>query len=166
MTTIIASIIGLILISLLFFLFELLTPSFGVMTGLGLVALGGAIWLCFTMSTILGIVMIVVFIFVVPMYFVLVVRLLPRTSAGRKLFLERTGDDTAAGTPEADKNRELIGKTGTAETQLRPSGAVRVEGRRVIALAESGVIDQGRTVRIIGLSGTDIVVRAVDKSQE
>ncbi len=166
MTTTIALIAGLILVAMLLYLFELLTPSFGVMTASGSVALAGAIWLCFDrISTAAGVVMIVVFLFAVPVYFVLMVKLLPRTSAGRKLFLKKTGDDTAAGTPEAGENKELIGKTGTVETQLHPSGAVRIEGHRVIALAESGIIEKGRDVRVIGVSGSDIVVREVDESQ-
>ncbi|MHC4983289.1 MAG: NfeD family protein [Planctomycetota bacterium] len=164
MTTI-AIIVGLTIVAFLLFLFELLTPSFGIMTALGAVSLGAAIWLGFTLSKVLGLVMIIVFVLAVPVYFAALIKLLPRSSVGRKLFLRKTGNDTAAGTPEVEQNIELIGKTGTAETQLRPSGAVRIEGRRVIGIAESGIIEKGMTVKVINLSGTDIVVRAVEDSQ-
>ena len=58
------------------FLLELLTPSFGVFTVLGLIALGTAVYLSFTISPILGIVMIVALVFAVPTYFILLVKII------------------------------------------------------------------------------------------
>ena len=165
MATSIVTIIALVVVALLLFLFELLTPSFGIMTALGVAALGGAVWLAFAkIGNAMGIALIVAFIFGAPAYFLLMIRLLPRIGPGQRLFLRRTGDDTAAGIPEAELNKALIGKTGITETQLRPSGALRIEGRRVIALAESGIVEKGRAVKVIGLDGTDVVVRPVEKS--
>jgi len=159
MTTILL-IIGLILVAMLLFLGEMLTPSFGVMSALGVGALVGAVILGFTVNTVLGIVLIVASMVGAPAYFIVMVHYLPRTRAGRALFLFRKGDDTGAGTPEADEHEELIGKTGTAETMLRPSGAVRIDGKRLIALSESGIIRKGTNVKVLRLSGSSLIVRA------
>ncbi|HUS47973.1 MAG TPA: NfeD family protein [Phycisphaerae bacterium] len=164
MGTIIVIIVALIVVAMLLFLLELLTPSFGIMTALGVAALGGAIWLAFAyVGSVVGIVLIGVMVFGVPTYFVTMIRLLPRLGPGRQLFLEKKGDDTAAGTPEAASNKALIGRIGVTETQLRPSGAVRIEGRRVIALAESGVIEKACSVKVVGIDGSDVIVRAVQE---
>lgn len=58
---------------------------------------------------------------------------------------------------EADER--LIGREGTAHTVLRPSGIVMIDGRRLDALAETGMIDQGRTVRVLRTQGYQVVVR-------
>ena len=65
----------------------------------------------------------------------------------------------ATGTPDADAMSSLIGKIGVAETILRPTGAVRIEGRRVTAAAESGIIDKGAAVKVVSTDGTSVVVR-------
>ena len=156
---------GLVVVAMMFYFFELLTPSFGIMTALGTASFGTAIFLGFRTSTVLGIFMVAAFVIGVPAYFAMLIRVLPRSSAGRKLFLRKTGNDTSAGVPELTMNMQLVGKTGVAETQLRPSGAVRIEGRRVIGLAESGIIDKGSTVKVIDVSGSNIIVRAVGESK-
>ena len=45
--------------------------------------------------------------------------------------------------------KEMIGKTGTAYTVLRPSGKVRIEGELFDAMAEIGFIQKGDTVKVI-----------------
>lgn len=148
-----------LVVGFLLFLFELLTPSFGVFTALGLVAVGLAVYQAFTISPVLGIVLLVALIFAIPAYFILLIKLLPRSKFGGKLFLRKVPDAGGGAAPEAEKHDALVGKTGTAETQLRPSGAIRIEGQRVIALAESGVIGKGQTVKVIRAKGTNVIVR-------
>lgn len=155
----IAFIVLFLVVGFLLFLFELLTPSFGVFTALGLFAIGLAVYQAFTISPVLGIVLLVALIFAIPAYFILLIKLLPRSRFGGKLFLHKAPDAGGGAAPEAEKHDALVGKTGTAETQLRPSGAIRIEGQRVIAVAESGVIGKGQTVKVIKAKGTNVVVR-------
>lgn len=159
----IAFIILFLVVGFILFLFELLTPSFGVFTALGLIAMGSAVYLAFTISPVLGIVLVVVLIFAIPTYFILLVKFLPGTKFGGKLFLRKPPDAAGGAAPEAEKHDALVGKTGTAETQLRPSGAIRIEGQRVIAVAESGIIEKGQTVKVIKAKGTNVVVRPVSQ---
>ncbi len=151
--------------ALVMFLLEIVTPTFGVLAGLGICALGGAVYLCFTVSEAHGMVALVGTVVLVPTYLVLLVKVLPRSPLGRRLFLAKPPTGRAEGTPEAESNRSLLDREGTVETPLRPTGAVRIEGRRVIATAESGWVPRGSTVRVIRAVGSNVTVRQV-KSPE
>lgn len=158
MTTVLL-IIALIIAGFVLMLVEILTPTFGILIVLGLAALAGAVWQLYTVSPIGALVMTIILIASLPVYFALLVRWLPNSPLGRKLFL-RKRQDPGTGVPEAAKNEALVGKTGVAESSLRPSGAIRIEGRRVIASAESGLIEKGQTVRVVRAEGMNVVVRA------
>jgi len=55
-----------------------------------------------------------------------------------------------------------VGRTGMAETLLRPSGAIRVDGKRIIALSESGIITKGQPVKVVRAGGSNVIVRKAD----
>ena len=157
----IATIAALLLAGLVLLLLEVLTPAFGMLAAGAIAALVAAIWVCFTISPSLGMVMIVVVVVGVPTYLVYLVKVLPRTPLGRRLFLRKAPKGTGDGTPEAEELRRLIGRTGKAETALRPSGAVRIDGRRLVAVAESSMIEKDATVKVVGAGGTELIVRLI-----
>ena len=159
MSTTLLLIIALVVASMVLFMMEILTPSFGVLTACGLAATAFAVKLAFDISSTFGVLLLLGLIIGMPIYVFLMVKWLPGTALGRKVFLMRASCGTGDGTPEAEKHRSLVGKTGVAETQLRPSGAVRIEQQRVVALAESGLIDKGKAVTVIEASGSNVIVR-------
>lgn len=55
---------------------------------------------------------------------------------------------------------ELLHGTGTALTQLRPSGVATINGQRVDVVTEGGLIERGTAVKVVAVEGTRIVVRA------
>jgi len=55
--------------------------------------------------------------------------------------------------------RALIGAEGTTETALRPVGTVRINGERIDALAESGVIEANVPVIVTDVYDNQIKVR-------
>lgn len=153
-------VVALIIAAMVFFLLEILTPMFGVLAALGLAALGGAIWAAFYIDRVFGLVMLVLAIVWIPTYLTLVVRVLPRTPLGKRLFLQRARKAGGEAAPEAEKYESLIGAEGVAATLLRPSGAVRIDGQRIIAVAEQGVIQKGTPIRVVRAAGTNVIVRA------
>ena len=159
----IAIIILLVLAAMTLILLELLMGSFGLMAALTLVALGIAIWLAAEISVTFAIVLTIVVAAIMPPYIVLLVRLLPRMPIGRKLFLANVADSTAAGLPETSKYLTLVGKSGVAETLMRPAGAIRVAGERIPAMAESGVIEKGAQVKVVAVGDQNVIVRLVEK---
>ncbi len=162
MAATIAIIVVLVLAAMVLVLFELLTPSFGLLTLLTIVALGCAVWLAATISTAFAVLLAIAVVVLLPPYILLLVRVLPRLPVGKKLFLEDVPDATAAGLPETSKYQRLVGLTGVAETLMRPAGAIRVAGERVPAIAESGVIEKGATVKVVAAGEQNIVVRRID----
>ena len=158
----IALIVLLVVAALVIAMLEILTPSLGILGTVAAACAAGAIYLAWEESAVFGIALLVAIIVVAPVYLVFMVRWLPTTAIGQKLFLKRLAVDAGEGTPEAGVLEQMVGKTGLAETMLRPSGAVRVDGQRVVALSESGTIEKGRSVTVLRASGTNLIVRATE----
>ena len=156
---------GMVLILLLgacvMFLLEVCTPSFGILALMGVLAEAGAVYYGFRISSGVGFFVLLGVIIGTPAYLYFMVRLLPNTPLGKKLFLKDAPDATGAAAPQSDELSELVGKTGLADCDLRPAGVVRIEGKRVIARAEREMIDKGSEIRVIKAYGTDVVVRAM-----
>ena len=161
MTTI-AIVVLLILAGMVMIFFEFLTPTFGPLAVMGLACLGGAAWQCFTISTFAGVISIAAMLVGLPVYILAMVRIMPRLPLTRSLFLHKFPVSTASGSPVTPELLDLVGKTGVAETLLRPGGAIRVEGRRVDAQAESGIIPAGQAVKVVAVGMGNVIVRRVE----
>ena len=57
----------------------------------------------------------------------------------------------------------LIGETGTADTDLHPSGWVKVDDQRVFVVSEGEFVEKGKSVQILKVDGNRIVVREITK---
>ena len=55
-------------------------------------------------------------------------------------------------------SKEMIGRSASVITDLKPSGYVEIDGRSFAALSQLGYIDKGSTVRVIGGQGTHLIV--------
>lgn len=53
---------------------------------------------------------------------------------------------------------QLVGKTGVALTDLRPSGAALIEGKRTDVLTEGSFVKRGTAVKVIRVEGSGVVV--------
>jgi membrane-bound serine protease (ClpP class) len=58
---------------------------------------------------------------------------------------------------------ELLNQTGTAFTNLRPSGTAIINGQRVDVVTEGGLIERGTPVKVVGIEGLRVVVRALNQ---
>ena len=158
----ISLIVGLILVSMVLILFDFLTGTLGLLATVALAALIGAIWLGFTQSAGLGIVVLAVVVLGMPVYVIMLIKFLPRTRWGSKLFVPKVPPSSGSGTPSAVDFPALVGKTGLADTLLRPAGFVRVEGLRVQARAEMGFIEKDSAITVVSAKGFDVVVRKIN----
>ncbi len=57
---------------------------------------------------------------------------------------------------------ELIGKAGVASSALRPTGTVTVAGTEHAARSVLGYVDPRQLVRVVGIDGATLIVRAAD----
>jgi membrane-bound serine protease (ClpP class) len=89
---------------------------------------------------------------------------LPHMPGARNLFLMPTSA-TSAGRSAAqffptNSNETLaLGDVGDTITRLRPAGKALFGGRRVDVITQGQMVDEGRAVEVIDLSGNRIVVR-------
>jgi membrane-bound serine protease (ClpP class) len=56
---------------------------------------------------------------------------------------------------------DLLHRTGVAITQLRPSGAAFINGKRVDVITEGPLIDRGASLKVVAVEGMRVVVREV-----
>ncbi|WP_159397520.1 NfeD family protein [Sorangium cellulosum] len=99
---------------------------------------------------------------------VVAARLAPRTRLGRRLVLDAAIRGVAVGAPSggAAAPASRVGQIGAAATDLRPSGKVVLDGRRVEALSELGYVEAGTRVRVIRADAGRVVVRALGSGMD
>ena len=141
---------------------EIITPSFGLLTIGAIGSLFAGIWLGFAYATWLGYVMIGATVIGAPAYLSILVKMLPKTPIGKRLFLAKAPDGSGQGTPEASTYNDMIGKTGTAAGLLRPTGMVQVDEKRLPAHAETGMIEKDTPIIVIGADSMNLIVRKID----
>jgi membrane-bound serine protease (ClpP class) len=56
---------------------------------------------------------------------------------------------------------ELLNQTGTAYTNLRPSGTALIDGKRVDVVTEGALIEKGTPIKVVAIEGMRVIVRAV-----
>jgi membrane-bound serine protease (ClpP class) len=88
-------------------------------------------------------------------------RFFPHTRLGRRLTLSKD----ARLFKSAREPEELVGKTGSTLTALRPSGIARIEGRRTDVVAEGSWIDPDKPIRVIQVEGFKVLVRELEEPQ-
>jgi membrane-bound serine protease (ClpP class) len=142
----------------------LVIPGFGIAGVLGLLALLGGLVLAmvgpgdtaqFVLEASTRVVFSLIFAIVLGLA---LLRLLGRSSAGRRLVLE-TALTTARGYASApDEDNRWLGRVGVAATPLHPAGIVAIEGHRVDVVSDGNLIDAGETVKVIRVDGNRIVV--------
>jgi membrane-bound ClpP family serine protease len=157
-------VIVLLIATAVLLMMEILTPSFGVLAALSIMAGGGAVYFAFQIDYLVGLFVLLGILVATPFYLWFGVKVLPKSPIGRRLFLNAAPDAHNEATPDADELAELLGKAGVADTVLRPSGVVRIDGRRVNAAAERGMIERGRSVTVLRATGTEVIVRELDNA--
>lgn len=155
-------ILALVVAAMLLIVVEICTPTFGLLGVLAIAAVGWAVYLCYTLNTVAGMAATIAAIILMPAYTVVAVKVLPKTVIGRKIGLRRRAVAAGEGTPEAEGLGRYVGRVIKAETLLRPSGFVRIDGKRVVAEAESGLIEKGQSVKVVRAGGASVTVRKVE----
>lgn len=165
--------VGLLLLALVLFALELFIPSGGMLGILcGLAAIGSVISF-FQYSPSAGGFALLIYLVATPFLLVYGVKLWSSSSIGRRLILGGTEDLDGRGLDDEEIEAEidarrrstrasdasLIGRIARTATPLRPVGVIRIDGTRMDALAESGVIDADREVEIIEVLDNQIKVR-------
>jgi membrane-bound serine protease (ClpP class) len=143
-------------------------PGFGIAGVFGLLALGSGVMLSMvsSLSTAADLTMAAGVLALSGIVVVIVGWALIRQIPGSGRFA-RSGlmledqTNTSAGYSSSVVRAELMGATGLALTDLRPSGTVEIGEDRIDVVAESQWIKAGTRVRVLRYDGSSYVVRAV-----
>jgi len=82
-------------------------------------------------------------------------RYFPDSPIARLIVSTRVIGDIRAEKPE------LLHETGTAFTDLRPSGTAIIKGRRVDVVTEGDLIEAGTPIKVVAIEGMRVVVRDI-----
>lgn len=148
-----ATIITLLILGAVLMFLETLLP--GLVAGvMGFICLGAAVFLAYAESITWGNVVLGVVIAGLAAGTWAWLKFFPESRMARKFIAQRTVGELGVDRPE------LLNGTGTAVTQLRPSGVAQINDQRVDVVTEGGLIERGTAVKVVAVEGTRIVVRA------
>jgi len=160
-------IIGFVLLALaiVFFAAELFIPSGGILASLCGLALVGSVVCFFVHDWRWGIVAASIYAAGAPAAIIFGLKVWSVSPLAKRMILENELDDAAAPPQRAallrrEQLRKLVGAEGVAVTPLRPVGVVRIQGERVDALADTGMIESGARVVVVEVIDDQIKVRA------
>lgn len=155
-------IVLLFVIGILCILAEVIVPG-GILGGIGaLFMFGGCVVAFMRFDTAGGLAAVGVALLVTISALVLEFKLLPKTKLGRRAFLEN--EITGSSSMYGQDARDLIGKPAEALTRLSPSGYVRIDGNRYEAFSQSGQVDPGTELRVVGSDNFRLIVTTIQSS--
>jgi membrane-bound serine protease (ClpP class) len=86
---------------------------------------------------------------------------LSQTGFFKRISLMDTQAQSEGYTSNFNNTGDLIGKTGTAYTVLRPSGKIMIEDQIYDAFSRGDYIEKGDTVKVLEIEGSTLKVRKV-----
>jgi len=147
-------------LGLAFIVAEVLFPSLGLLSLLATACIVGALAVAFSESTATGINFLVAVAVLVPAVMLLGFKLFPKSPMGKRMVAP--GLSFASRPSSDERDLTLLGHEGVVESALRPTGIVRIDGRRVDAITRGELLEPPARVRVIEVSGNRIVVAALD----
>jgi membrane-bound serine protease (ClpP class) len=150
-------------IGLVLLLVEILViPGFGVAGLAGLGAMGVSIFLASETPQQALTTMAIALVGAVVLIIV-GVRLMGTRNLWSKLILRTRQENQEGYQAPALQLEKYLGQIGITITQLRPSGAIEIDGNRIDVVTEGDYITRGVKVQVVKVEGTRVVVRPVDK---
>ena len=83
---------------------------------------------------------------------------------GKRMIAPGLSFESSASTDPRDL--ELVGVSGSAETDCRPAGIGRIQGRRVSVVTRGEWVARGEAIRVVEVQGNRVVVAKADETQE
>jgi membrane-bound serine protease (ClpP class) len=139
---------------------EIFFPSFGILSVLATAAIAGAIAMAFQESSTAGVRFLIVTAVLVPAVILAGFRLFPRSPFGKRMVVSGLSFES---TPSLDRrDLGLTGKEGVVESDCRPAGMARIDGRRVDVVTRGEWIESGARVRVAEVQGNRVVVARIE----
>ncbi len=152
------------LIGILVIIAEFILPSFGILTITSLAIFGYSLYIVFTdVSAAAGYIFVVFDLLLIPVLVIVEIKLL----AFLPVTLRKTLSSKDGANVQPQELTDLIGTTGSAITDLRPSGTATLEGQRYDVVSTGEYIEKGSAIEVTVVDGNRIVVKKCksDKNQ-
>lgn len=151
--------IAIFLAGILCIVAEILTPTVGLLAGVGVammlysivLVLGGDFPAMYAMLSALSAAIIL---------FALIIKKLPSSKLWNRVVL-KDQSRTSGGYVSTPPKDSLLGKTGKVLSELRPAGSAQIDGNPVDVVSEGVFIAKGQQVRVVAVEGSRVVVRKV-----
>jgi len=135
---------------------EIIIPG-GILGAIGLVSILAACVVSFSEFGALGGLIGTAAIFILTGLIIWIeFKLLSKTTLGKRAFLTKSVDSTSS--KYGEEAKQLIGKEAVAETTLSPSGYITIEGKRHEAFCQTGLIEAGTSLKVIGADSFRLIV--------
>ncbi len=162
--------------SIVLIILELFVPSGGLISLLAGVSAVASIVAFFRYETTWGWVALTMYVVLGPIAVIYGFKWWLHSPLGRRMILGGNVDDEDPLDPDASdamsdeharrertaQLRQLVGARGVAVTLLRPVGTVKIEGQRLDAMAEAGIIEPGTPIVVPDVYDNQVKVRAAD----
>ncbi|MFK7961754.1 MAG: NfeD family protein [Phycisphaerales bacterium] len=156
--------------SLVLIVVELFVPSGGLIGFLAGAAAIGSLVALYMYDSMWGFAGTGLYMLLFPIVIVTMFKIWANSAYGKRLVLggdepsayDEGGAATASEMSRQARASELagyVGGDGTTETALRPVGTVRIDGRRIDALAEGGMIEAGVAITVVAAYDNQLKVR-------
>lgn len=143
---------------------EVFVPSGGILGFVSVTAIIAAVATAFLeLGPAAGMAVLAVAVVAVPSVLSVAFRWFPETPLGRRVL--PPPPDAADVLPDPQRRRrarDMIGRGGRAVSDLLPWGRVEIDGEGGDAMSESGPIEAGAAIEVVGVQGTKLVVRGAD----
>jgi membrane-bound serine protease (ClpP class) len=150
--------IALQLVAVVVIIAEIIIPSGGILSIIAAGLLGYSLYAVFTeVSNFAGMVFVIADVILLPVVLVIGIKLLARSPATLKTQLSKTDGYSS----QSAELSAYAGGTGTAITNLRPSGTALINGRRVDVVSRGEYIEKNTPVTVVAVDGNRVVVKQV-----
>lgn len=152
--------IAIFIVGVIFIIIEILTPTVGLLAGIGVVAIFYSLILAMG-GDINAIYMMVISLVIAIIIFAIIIKKLPSSKLWKKIILTNTSS-TEQGYVSSVDYSQYLNKEGIVLTELRPSGSVEIDGVPVDVVSEGKFISKGEKVRVVKIEGMRIIVRKIE----
>jgi membrane-bound ClpP family serine protease len=149
----------LLMIGLALTLAEIFFLSFGILGTLAAVSLVSSVFLAFTNhGQAVGFLFLAVASIGAPLVVLYGMKWLPHTRLGRALILSGPTSAEVTGAGADPGLGALLGRSGAAESDLRPAGIARIDGRRIDVVTRGEMLERGTPLRVVDVTANRVVV--------
>ena len=153
--------IVLIALGLILLLAEIfIIPGFGIAGIPGIISIiVGVVWIWRVTTWQSGLIAAAITIIIIIPIAALAFWLLPKTKIGKTIILNTSERREAGFQASSEELEELVGKSGTAFSPLRPAGTAMIQGLRVDVVSQGEFIEKDSEIEVVKVEGNRVVVR-------